>query len=106
MENKSKLVIRTKIDKDNPNQKFVHVYSNKLDKMPFKGTSFNVNTKMSVIVEWANKDTEKPTEFSKIVLICNNCKSIHIAPKYRCECGSTTLTETHPSNIIVTFHKD
>ena len=32
------------------------------------------------------------------VLICNNCKDIWIAPKDRCECGSTTLTETHPSN--------
>lgn len=32
------------------------------------------------------------------VLICNNCKDIWIAPKNRCDCGCTTLTETHPSN--------
>ena len=32
------------------------------------------------------------------VLICNNCKDIWIAPKYRCDCGCTTLTETHESN--------
>jgi hypothetical protein len=32
------------------------------------------------------------------VLICNNCKDIWIAPKDRCDCGSTTLTETHESN--------
>tara|TARA_R110000803_G_scaffold180937_1_gene243324 strand:+ start:75 stop:281 length:207 start_codon:yes stop_codon:yes gene_type:complete len=35
---------------------------------------------------------------NKKVLICNNCKDIWIAPKDRCGCGSTTLTETHPSN--------
>jgi len=32
------------------------------------------------------------------VLICNNCKDIWIAPKDRCKCGCTTLTETHKSN--------
>ena len=32
------------------------------------------------------------------VLICNNCKDIWIAPKDRCDCGCTTLTETHTSN--------
>lgn len=32
------------------------------------------------------------------VLICNNCKDMWIAPKERCDCGSTTLSETHPSN--------
>ena len=32
------------------------------------------------------------------VLICNNCKDIWIAPKDRCDCGCTTLTETHESN--------
>lgn len=44
-----------------------------------------------------------PVSFSKNlkepkVLICNNCKEYWIFPKERCECGSTTLTETHPSN--------
>lgn len=32
------------------------------------------------------------------VLICNNCKDIWIAPKDRCDCGCSILTETHPSN--------
>lgn len=32
------------------------------------------------------------------VLICNNCKEYWIAPKERCDCGSTTLTATHLSN--------
>jgi len=32
------------------------------------------------------------------ILICENCKRFWVAPKERCECGSTTLTETHPSN--------
>ena len=32
------------------------------------------------------------------VLICNNCKDIWITPKDRCDCGCTTLTETHESN--------
>lgn len=35
------------------------------------------------------------------VLICNNCKDIWIAPKERCECGCTTLTETHESNRVL-----
>jgi hypothetical protein len=34
------------------------------------------------------------------VLICNNCKRYWVAPKYKCDCGSTTLTVTHPMNII------
>ncbi len=34
----------------------------------------------------------------KEVLICNNCKDIWIAPKEKCKCGCTTLTETHDSN--------
>jgi hypothetical protein len=34
----------------------------------------------------------------KKVLICNNCKDIWIAPKEKCKCGCTTLTETHESN--------
>jgi len=34
------------------------------------------------------------------ILICNNCKSIWIAPKEKCTCGSITLTKTHPSNKI------
>lgn len=33
------------------------------------------------------------------VLICNNCKEFHLAPKDKCECGSTTLTETDKSNF-------
>lgn len=33
------------------------------------------------------------------VLICNDCKKFWIAPKYKCDCGCSTLTETHPSNI-------
>lgn len=32
------------------------------------------------------------------VLICNNCKKIWIAPKEKCDCGCSTLTETHKSN--------
>lgn len=36
------------------------------------------------------------------VLICNNCKVFHIAPKQKCDCGCTTLTKTHPSNLILT----
>ena len=39
-------------------------------------------------------DSEKEQK----VLICNNCKDMWIAPKDRCDCGCTTLTETHPSN--------
>lgn len=37
---------------------------------------------------------------NKKVLICNNCKDIWIAPKDRCDCGCTTLTETHESNMV------
>jgi len=36
------------------------------------------------------------------VLICNNCKLFYIAPKEKCTCGCTTLTETHPNNLIFT----
>jgi hypothetical protein len=36
----------------------------------------------------------------EIVLICNSCKEFWIAPKEKCDCGSSTLTETHPSNAI------
>ena len=38
------------------------------------------------------------SEKEQKVLICNNCKDIWIAPKDRCDCGCTILTETHPSN--------
>jgi hypothetical protein len=34
------------------------------------------------------------------VLICNNCKDIWIAPKNKCNCGCSTLTETHKSNRV------
>jgi hypothetical protein len=50
----------------------------------------NANTLLGVVAS-----TEK-------VLICNNCKDIWIAPKDRCDCGCTTLTETHESNRVFT----
>ena len=39
------------------------------------------------------------------VLICNNCKTFWIAPKEKCKCGSTTLTKTHESNIVLAENK-
>ena len=38
------------------------------------------------------------SEKEQKVLICNNCKDIWITPIDMCDCGCTTLTETHPSN--------
>lgn len=43
-------------------------------------------------IKWQNEQAD--------VLICENCKDFHIAPKDRCNCGSTTLSITHKSNII------
>lgn len=39
------------------------------------------------------------------VLICNNCKEYWFAPKEKCTCGSTTLTETDPSNAVLVKNK-
>lgn len=36
------------------------------------------------------------------VLICNNCKQFYIAPKQKCECGCSVLSETHPTNLMFT----
>lgn len=36
------------------------------------------------------------------VLICNHCKLFYIAPKEKCKCGCSVLTETHPSNLMFT----
>jgi hypothetical protein len=36
------------------------------------------------------------------VLICNDCKLYYVAPKEKCSCGCSVLTETHPSNIMFT----
>jgi len=33
------------------------------------------------------------------VLICEDCKTIWIAPKEKCDCGCSKLTETHKSNV-------
>lgn len=33
------------------------------------------------------------------VLICENCKKFWISPMGKCDCGSTTLRETHKLNI-------
>jgi hypothetical protein len=44
---------------------------------------------------------EKATNEKKSiqVLICQNCKAFHFAPKDKCQyCGSTTLIKTHPYN--------
>lgn len=48
-------------------------------------------------IKWYNEQA--------VVLICNNCKDYHMAPKTKCECGSTTLTETHKSNIAFVKQK-
>lgn len=57
-----------------------------MKKLSEKHESNNANTLLGVVAS-----NEK-------VLICNNCKDIWVAPKDRCDCGCTTLTETHKSN--------
>ena len=37
---------------------FAHVYKNG-EKMPFKGTSFSINTPMKIILDWAHKPTNQ-----------------------------------------------
>ena len=37
---------------------FAHVYKNS-EKMPFKGTSFSINTPMKIILDWAHKPTNQ-----------------------------------------------
>lgn len=34
------------------------------------------------------------------VLICNNCKLYYLAPKEKCKCGCSVLSETNISNLI------
>lgn len=60
-----------------------------MTKVSEKHEGNNANTLLGVVAS-----TEK-------VLICNNCKDIWIAPKDRCDCGCTTLTETHESNRVL-----
>ena len=58
------LVIKTNLVENN--LKFVHVY-NKGEHMPFKGRTFNVNTKYSEIIEWANKPVDNFIEWINFI---------------------------------------